>query len=194
MLSNSTSAGTSGLSFRSGCSVARARRVPNKRLEHNRSKEFLNVVAALEWASEKLLALPATSPKPKEYSVAWPTFALDPNEAFGYTELRSRAATPTAFEIEAMDKILAWLSLISDPRYRRAVALRSLIHPVRQRHVLTWTHIGRIMGAAPLSTQRWYTKGISALVAKLCPNSVAAILCALDLRSAAARDFEGYAR
>jgi hypothetical protein len=138
-------------------------------------------VALLEWAGEKLTALRATSPKPKEYSVAWPQYALDPHEAYGYTGESLRPNSPTSAEITAMDEILSWLNFIPDPAHRRAVALRILIHPIRQRHLLMWTHIARIMGTGPHNVRYWYDKGIAHLVGVLPKDAVAKSVALLGL-------------
>lgn len=160
-------------SFRSGRAVVGERKLPDSGIN---TEEQDNIIALLEWAGEKLVALRTASPKPQEHRVAWPQYALDPREAYGYGTVTVRAPIPSSFEIAAMDEILGWLVFIRDPAHRRVVGLASLIHPIRQRHVLSWERIGHIMREPATNIKRWYKEGVAQLARVLPAGDVGTAL------------------
>lgn len=154
------------LSERLSHTVARPRRV-SSHLVAGQNRTFYQTVALLEWAGERLLSLRIASPKPRSFAVVWPTVILDPNEAFGYTESRSRIAPPTAFQISMMDRILDWLTLIADPLARRVVALATLVNPQRQRHSLDFTRVAHIARVQQADVVALYVAGVKQIARRI---------------------------
>jgi hypothetical protein len=95
----------------------------------------------MEWAGAKLLAMHISSPLPREPHTAWPTFAQDARQAYGYTGERLRAAMPRSVEIALMDEILLFPGLIKDLTTRRIVHARALVTPISNRHLYSWTKL-----------------------------------------------------
>ena len=141
------------------------------------------VSALLFWAGEKLVAMPISSPKPKQYMSYWPEFARNPNEAYGYNSTRLPRLSPTSSEISHMDEILAWLRFIPERPVARLVSLRILIHPVTQRNLNSWSACARIVGTDRQTAHRWFERGVSAIAFATLSTNISALateLCVFD--------------
>lgn len=134
------------------------------------------IVACLEWAGSVLLSMNIRSPKPADYKVFWPEFPSDPNEAYGYTSERLRIATPRATDIELMENIFTWLSLIDNVVARRIVCIRSLVTPVSERYVYHWSKIAILLHMDRRGVKRLHNLGIQDLSNKLTLVSVQQIV------------------
>jgi hypothetical protein len=68
-----------------------------------------------------------------------------------------------------MDEAYSWLKFIPEDQYvlRRIVGARSLVHPVRDRHLFPWRRLGAAIGADHKAVQRWHGQGISLIVTAL---------------------------
>ena len=126
------------------------------------------VVYRLEEAGATLLALPGTgwTTRLRSSSLDIVRTAL---ESYGWTEAEVRPAVPSSARIDRMDEALRWLSLIPQDRYvlRRIVGARSLVHPVKDRHLFPWRRLGAVLGADHKAVQRWHAQGIALIVAAL---------------------------
>lgn len=145
---------------------------------HQRSiakAEPLEIKTWLEWAGSKLLAMHIASPAPKGYKVAWPEYATDHKTAYGYTGNRLKAAEPRSVEIELMDKLLLFPNLISDVTIRRIVNARSLVTPVSNRYVYSWTKLGYMIHVDPRRVVRLHQKGLVEISSHLTQEKVDAI-------------------
>lgn len=141
------------------------------------------VEALLFWAGEKLVAMPISSPKPKQFLSYWPETVKNHFEAYGYNTTRLPRLGPDSREITHMDSILAWLRYIPERPVARLVALRILIHPVSQRHLNSWSACARIVGTDRQTAHRWFDRGISAVNFAIISTDVRALateLCVFD--------------
>ena len=126
------------------------------------------VVARLEWAGEALLSMRLPSPLPASVCSAMPDVLRD-WEGYGWSTERVRPACPSSQDIDAMDRVYRWLSLIPQHRHviRRIVAARSLIDPQSGRHVIHWRKLAGIIRADYRAVQRWHAQGIAMIVQAL---------------------------
>jgi len=134
----------------------------------NKSEEAAFVIARLEEAGSTLLALPQTG-----YTTQLRTSSLEivrtAVEAYGYADRRIRPAVPSAARITRMDAAFGWIRLIPVERYvlRRIVGARALVNPLTERHLFSWRHLARVVGADHKAVQRWHAQGIDLIVSAL---------------------------
>jgi Domain of unknown function (DUF6362) len=129
----------------------------------------------LEWAGSKLLALNVKSPLPKEPSCAWPEFKQDATQAYGYTNERLRPPQPTALDIELMDRILVFPSLIKDIDSRRIVNARALVTPLGNRYLYSWSKIAFMLHTNRQTVRRLHNKGLCEIIPQIAKEKVDAI-------------------
>lgn len=129
----------------------------------------------LEWAGSRLLALNVSSPRPASYRNFWPDIPGNAQVAYGYTAERLRPASPSSHEIVLMDTILALPSLIPDVLQRRIVASRSLVTPVSNRYLYSWTKIAALLHMERRTVTAHYLRGLRELNLRLEPSKRDAI-------------------
>ena len=126
------------------------------------------VILRLEAAGATLLALPGSG-----WSTRLRTSSLEivrtAIESYGWSTNHIRPPLPSPARITEMDEAMGWISLIPVERYvlRRIVGARSLVHPVRDRHLFPWRRIAGAIGADHKAVQRWHAQGIELIVAHL---------------------------
>ena len=127
------------------------------------------VIRRLEMAGETLLSMRMRSPYPAPYRCAFPEGVHEAMLAYGWSTERVRPACPSSQDIDAMDRVYRWLSLIPQHRHviRRIVAARSLIDPQSGRHVIHWRKLAGIIRADYRAVQRWHAQGIAMIVQAL---------------------------
>jgi hypothetical protein len=120
----------------------------------------------LEQAGATLLAMRSPSAYPAAVRSAMPDCLQTAQEAYGYTDEIVRPAQPDAAAISLMDTTFTWLRYIPQTRHvvRRIVAARSLVHPMTERHCVTWRRLERIIHADRKAIQLWHAQGIQAIV------------------------------
>jgi hypothetical protein len=118
----------------------------------------------LEWAGSKLLAMHITSPYPREPSAAWPAYVQEAIVAYGYSNIRLRPPQPTKLEIDLMDEILYLPSLAQDVTTLRILQVRSLVTPVSNRYLYSWTKIAHLLHSDKRNIQRKYRNGLGEIV------------------------------
>ena len=120
------------------------------------------LVAVLEAAGKTLLALPEGGIFPAGVGAAWPSFVREMVEAYGYDEARPRMPAPTARQIEEMGVVFGWVGTIPNDRYvlRRLLLLRSLVHPLSDRHSYSWRDVARMVGTNHFSVRVWHGQGL----------------------------------
>ena len=121
----------------------------------------------LEYAGSRLLALGISSPFPKEPTIAWPAYAQDKAEAYGYTGEKLRPARPGRFEIDLMDEILEFPSLVADIRTRRIINARALVAPVSDRYIYSWSKIAFMLHTSSSQVKRLHGLGLKEIVGKI---------------------------
>lgn len=129
----------------------------------------------LEWAGVRLLSMNIKSPFPKEPGTAWPEYQRDPTEAYGYSGERLRPAIPDSVEIELMDKLLAFVSLLPDITTRRILNARALIAPISNRHLYSWTKIAFMLHTSRPVVQRLHAKGLKDLALLIPKDKIHAV-------------------
>lgn len=121
----------------------------------------------LEWSSGKLLSLREGSPLPSGYRNFWPEFEQRFADAYGTTRETLRAPLPSAAEISLMDVLQRLPNLIADPGLRKIVRMRTLIAPVRNRHVYSFPAIAAEFGVSRQIAAQRYQKGLRWLAAAI---------------------------
>jgi hypothetical protein len=135
----------------------------------------------LEWAGSKLLAMQISSPKPKGPHTSWPSFAQEAALAYGYTGERLRPALPRSQEIELMDKILLFPNLVTDITSRRIINSRSLVTPVSNRYLYSWSKLAFMLHMDRRRVIRLHFTGLCEIVSALPKEKVDAIRRLLPL-------------
>ena len=129
----------------------------------------------LEWSGSKLLAMNIKSPFPREPTAAWPDYAPDKNTAYGYTGERLRPGQPTGFQISLMDQVLQLISLISFVPHRRIVNARSLVTPVANRYLYSWSRLAQMQHTSRYLVIRMHEKGIEEIIGRVPSAKIDAI-------------------
>ncbi len=103
-----------------------------------------DVIKRLEAAGKTLMALPD-----KGYSPALPP--------------RVSVAMPDELDVMAMEIAYGWVVRfipVEQAEMRRVVHMRSLVHPISNRHICGWRKIGRIMRCDYKTVQSLHSRGI----------------------------------
>jgi len=129
----------------------------------------LEVDTWLCWAGKCLLAMPSARVKPQEYRSYWPDVVQELNkfERLNHGERRKQPSGPTKDDIPIMDQILLLPNLCEDVEIRRVLRLRSLIHPLRDNHVYSWTRIAKVLHSDRRAVARLYDKGLEETADKI---------------------------
>jgi hypothetical protein len=127
------------------------------------------IVARLEQAGATLIALRVARIGPQEPRSGLPEPVREVSASYGWSKATPRSAAPCGAAIDAMDEALSWVGYIPESRYvlRRIVNARCLVSPTTQRHLYTWSAIGRLIGADRRAVQRWHAQGITLICAGL---------------------------
>jgi len=130
------------------------------------------VIERLEQAGATLIALRVARIGPSEPRSGMPEPVREVSASYGWSKATTRSAAPCGAAIDAMDEALAWVQLIPEDRYvlRRIVNARCLVSPTTQRHLYTWSAIGRLIGADRRAVQRWHAQGIAYIAMGLRDN------------------------
>ena len=126
------------------------------------------VTERLEQAGRTVLALPQAGFTLGIKSGS-PDFVRQVAEAYGWDREQLRPAHPSNKAIDLMDEAYAWLSYIPDSRMleRRIVGIRSLVHPLTDRHLYPWRKIGTLLNLHHKSVQARHAEGIGDIIAGL---------------------------
>jgi hypothetical protein len=122
------------------------------------------VIQRLEAAGRTAMSLPDTG-----YSVACRTMQWDFVRMYwtdyGKEAVRLPRARATPADITDMDEAYGWLRHIASAGKRRIVQARSLIHPVTDRHLVSYRALGKAMGDVdPSQVKRWHDQAIKEIV------------------------------
>jgi hypothetical protein len=73
-----------------------------------------------------------------------------------------RAAIPSAGDISAMNEAYGWVLYIPDnlAAVRRVIYARSLVHPLNDRHLMSWRKIAEMMHTDHKAVQRMFIQGV----------------------------------
>lgn len=104
---------------------------------------------------------------PSSYRSFWPDYPDDPNTAFGYTPENYRAATPSPTELSLTDRISMLVLLISIAKIRRIVQMRSLVSPIRNNYIYSWSRIAEILNSDRRIVKYNHGKGLSIISTKI---------------------------
>ena len=126
----------------------------------------------LEWAGERLLALPVNGTKPSSYRSFWPDYPDDPNTAYGYTGEKFRIPAPPPDQIRLVDDILALIILEPSKHKRRVLQARSMISPLNGRHLYSWGRISKLLCTSRYIVTAWHNQGLSHIALNASPHDV----------------------
>jgi hypothetical protein len=121
------------------------------------------VVARLEAAGRTALSMPRGYYGPNRSVTMGFDIVRDAAEAYGWNVAPLRV-TPSAAAISEMEAAWDWLNMIDKRVVKQIVALRSLVHPVREHHVYSWRKLGNVIGAHHQGVQRWHHDGIKIII------------------------------
>jgi hypothetical protein len=111
-----------------------------------------------EGAARTLRRLPnPPGSTPRRYRSAWPEYAQDPVESYGYNEARVRVV-PSPGDIQQMEECFVWLSWLA-PDDRRIVWLRA-----EGRH---WRTIGNRIGCVRQTAWRRWVAALATIAKQL---------------------------
>lgn len=126
----------------------------------------------LEWAGMRLLAMPGQNPFPASQRALWPDYPQDANTAYGYTDVPLRAGRPTKAEIPIVDEILTLPLLVQNQTERRIVQARSLVTPISQRYLYSWSKIARMLHTDRRAVIRWHMHGLRDIIIRVDNDTV----------------------
>ena len=121
----------------------------------------------LEWAGERLMAMPHTGPRLNSIRVIWPEYSQDRFEVLdhrGFVPLR--AAVPPAAEITLMEKILLLPNVCERKISRRVLHLRALVYPISSKYVYSWHKLGKVIGSDSRTVQGIHLRALSEVLEK----------------------------
>lgn len=144
------------------------------------------VCARMEAAGRTLLALPM--PKdglPRDARSHWPEVVRSMQDTFfalvgASDQIKEDHAAdrhgvriaPTARAVAGMDEALQWLWLIKDARKRRLCMARALVHPVSDRHLVSYAKLGRIFGLHRDTMRIWHDRALAEIAMALTRENV----------------------
>ncbi len=131
----------------------------------------------LEEAGRTLMSLPLPRGSlPKDDRSRWPDAVRSHQDIFAaligaspevmqdFSDGQNRIRTvPNARAVGQMEEALDWLWCFDDPRKRRLLLARALIHPVSGRHVASFRKLGRIFGLHHETIRAWHDKALGEL-------------------------------
>jgi hypothetical protein len=128
----------------------------------------------LEWAGQRLIAMPGSRVGPKDSGIAWPDYAQDPYEVLQFrVGIALRIAAPAANEIGLMEEILLLPGLIGTNedkfscKLRWIVRRRTLLHPITNRRLWPWSRLAKEYKSSQYNVRLWYGSGLSQICRRL---------------------------
>lgn len=114
----------------------------------------------LFWAGRNLLSLDISSSSPR----------LRQSFLCEKTILALKVSPPDPIEIDKLDKVLALISLVSDPISRRVLQARCLISPVSFSHLYSWVKISKVLGLSVPTVKARFHRGLDEIKTKISVN------------------------
>jgi hypothetical protein len=125
------------------------------------------------------LPLPSGS-LPKDDRSRWPEVVRGYEDAFAaligasqevkqdFSERHNQVRpSPSARAVGRLDEVLEWLWRYSEPRKRRLCLARALIHPVSDRHVVSYRKLARMFGLHHETVPAWHDRAIAEIATAL---------------------------
>ena len=75
---------------------------------------------------------------------------------------------PQQRQIDDLEEVLGWLFLIQDGPKRRVVTMRSLKHPISEKHLYSWRKIATEFRLNEKTVRNWHADGIEEIRKGLC--------------------------
>ncbi len=79
---------------------------------------------------------------------------------------------PNARAVARMEEVLSWLWYLADERKRRLCLARALIHPVSDRHIVSYRKLGKMFGLHHDTMRAWHDRALSELAQALTRDRV----------------------
>ena len=136
----------------------------------------------LEWAGQRLIAMPGPRVGPKDSGGWWPDYSQDKFEVLNFrAQIALRVAAPASNEIGLMEEILLLPGLIGtnedeySRRLRKIVRQRTLLHPITSRRLWNWARLAKEHNSSPFKVRGWYEVGLHQICRAL-PGTRAIVL------------------
>jgi hypothetical protein len=114
----------------------------------------------LEWAGQRILALPARNLYPQNFRSFWPDYPDDKHTAYGYSNTKLRPPAPSKDEIPLVDEILQLVLMVPIEKQRRILNARALISPINGRYLFPWSKISVLLRSDPRTIKTLHRKGL----------------------------------
>jgi hypothetical protein len=145
-----------------------------------------DVRVRLEAAGRTLLAMPMPKgARPRDARSRWPEVVRSMQDSFfalvgASDQIKEDHAAarhgvriaPTARAVAEMDEALQWLWLVKDARKRRLCTARALVHPVSDRHLVSYAKLGRIFGLHKDTMRIWHDRALAEIATTLTRDNV----------------------
>lgn len=70
-------------------------------------------------------------------------------------------------DIGLMDEAVEWIRFIDNLTIRRIVSLRSMVHPVTERHMYPWSRVATALRADSRAIKCWHDEGLTTIRRRL---------------------------
>lgn len=115
-----------------------------------------------------LAYLPSHGLRPACCGSSWQETLMELDDLLSLTaESEIRPPMPSAAAISRMDEAMGWVSWIQNTAHRRVVLFWMMIHPITQRHYLSWEQIGKKIGRSDKTAKSYFSSGLSAITKKI---------------------------
>ena len=122
----------------------------------------------LEWAGARLIAMPGARPGPNGTKVIWPEYAQELFQVIEFRPgMRIRAPIPSAEDITLTEEILVLPAFCEYAKARRTIRLRTLMHPVHERHIYSWADIAKKLEIDRKTAASLYSRGLREIARKV---------------------------
>lgn len=115
-----------------------------------------------------LACLPSHGLRPAGCGSSWQETLMELDDLLSLTaESEIRPPMPSAAAISRMDEAMGWASWIQNTAHRRVVLFWMMIHPVTQRHYLSWEQIGKKIGRSDKTAKSYFYRGLASITKKI---------------------------
>ncbi|MFT9359547.1 DUF6362 family protein [Acetobacter okinawensis] len=115
-----------------------------------------------------LACLPSHGLRPSSCGSSWQETLMELDDLLSLTaESQIRPPMPTSVEISRMDEALGWVQDIRNAAHRRVVLFWMMVHPVTQRHYMSWERIGEKIGRSDKTAKSYFYRGLASITKKI---------------------------
>ena len=115
-----------------------------------------------------LACMPSHGLRPASGGSSWQETLMELDDLLSLTaESEIRPPMPSAAAIYRMDEAMGWASWIQNTAHRRVVLFWMMIHPITQRHYLSWEQIGKKIGRSDKTAKSYFYRGLASITKKI---------------------------